>query len=357
MGVRPRILFTCGREAQYTRNLLVLRALRQNCDVLEITDSRPGSLLQRHVRLLPRLLRALRGSFDLVFVGFYGFLLLQMLARLTRKPLLFDAYLSTWDTLCFDRQLFAPRSIPGRLAYWLDQSTSLHASHTLLDTQEHCHYFTQAFSLGADKVSPYYVGYDDRVFYPRAKPAMGNRFDVFFYGSFAPLHGVDTIVRAAKLLDGEGGIDIRVVGGGLTHETTRRLAESLGVRCLTFEPAVPYLELPERISEANVCLGGPFGSNAKAGRVIAGKTFQFLAMAKPTIVADSPANREVFEDLQDVLMCKSSDGQSLAAAIVQLRDDRDLREHIARVGYEHCRARFNLETQAQAMSRVVSSLL
>ena len=72
MSTGPRILFTCGREAKYVRNLLIRRALRQQFDVFEVTDDTPGSLLWRHLRLLPRLLRALRRQHDLVFVGFYG---------------------------------------------------------------------------------------------------------------------------------------------------------------------------------------------------------------------------------------------------------------------------------------------
>ena len=115
-AVGPRMLFTCGHKVEYVRNLLVRRALRQQFDVFEVTDNRPGSLLLRNLRLLPRLLRALRVPHDLIFAGFYGYFLTLFVSRLTRKPIVLDAFVSNWDTLCFDRQRFAPYSVPGRMA-------------------------------------------------------------------------------------------------------------------------------------------------------------------------------------------------------------------------------------------------
>ena len=353
---RPRILFTCAREAEYVRDLLVRRALRRHFDVVEVTDTRRGSLLLRHMRLLPKLALALRGSYDLLFVGFYGHLLVNLLSRWTNKPIVFDAYLSTWDTLCFDRQTFKPLSAPGRLAFWLDQQSCLRARHSLLDTEAHTRYFSDTFGVPASKLSAYYVGYDEEQFKPAPVGRAGDRFVVFYYASFVPLQGVEHIVRAAKLLETEADIDFHIIGWGMTYDRTRQLAEELRLQRLVFHPPVSYTQLPHAISEASVCLGGPFGSSGKASRVIAGKTFQFLAMAKPTIVGDSPANREVFRHGDDVWMCRMADGHALASAILELKRDRGLRERIARRGFEHCRDEFSMERQSERLRKIILSL-
>ncbi len=354
---RPRVLFTCAREAEYVRDLLVRRALHQHFDLLEITDTQPGSLIARHLRLLPRLLLALKAPCDLVFVGFYGHLLVTILSELTHKPILFDAFLSTWDTLCFDRRTFTPYSLAGRLIYWLDRQSCLRATHSLLDTQTHARYFVDTFGIPEHKLSAYYVGYDEELFYPMPGDPTGDHFVVFFYGSFLPLQGVEHIVGAAKLLEAELDIDFHIIGSGMAYPAVRQLAEEQGVQRLFFHPVVPYAQLPQAIAGAAVCLGGPFGSSGKASRVIAGKTFQFLAMAKPTIVGDSPANREVFHDGDDVLMCKMADAQALASAILALKQDQGLRERIAQRGYEHCRERFSMEKQSQSLERIISDML
>ncbi len=350
---KPRILFTCAREAEYVRDLLVRRALRRHFDLTEVTDTRHGSLLLRHLRLLPRLVLALRGSYDLIFVGFYGHLLVNALGKWARKPIIFDAYLSTWDTLCFDRQTFGPQSVPGRLAFWIDQQSCLRARHSLLDTQTHARYFVDTFGVPSSKFSAYYVGYDEEQFQPALEKPAAKRFVVFYYASFVPLQGVEYIVRAAKLLEAEEDIDFHIIGWGMTYDRTRRLAEELALKRLIFDPPVPYSELPQAISNASICLGGPFGSSGKAGRVIAGKTFQFLAMAKPTIVGDSPANRELFRHGEDVWMCKMADSRALAAAILDLKRDAALCERIARRGYEHCRDEFCMERQSQRLRDII----
>jgi len=351
-----RVLFTCGREPEYVRNLLVRRALRQQFDVVEVTDSGAGSLLLRNLRLLPRLVAAMRSPHDLVFVGFYGYLLTLFLSRLTRKPILFDAFVSNWDTLCFDRQTLKPDSIGGRLAQALDIRACLTASHCLLDTHAHQRYFEEAFGIPDGRVSVFYLGYDHEIFHPRPLPRENERFVVFYYGSFLPLHGLDQIVAAAQILRGQRDIEFRVLGEGMVYPRVRKLAEELGLEHLTFQAPVPYARLPDAIAEASLCLGGPFGATAKAGRVIAGKTFQFMAMARPTIVGDSPANRELFIHGEDVWMCRLADPQALASAILELKRDAQLRASIAQRGAEHCRDEFSMEKQGQRLAQIVAGV-
>ncbi len=340
------------------RNALLLRALRREFDVIEVTDNRPGSLLARNLRLAARLLHARTESHDLAFVGFYGHLLTLLLTRLTRKPLIFDAFMSTWDTLCFDRKQFSSRSLPGRLAFQIDQQACQRATHCLLDTAAHKQYFSSAFGLPEDKMTPYYLGYDDEVFFPRPPAvASSDAFTVSFYSSYLPLHGVEYIVHAAKLLENEPGIRFQIIGEGMVYPQVRQLADDLQVRHLTFEPAVPYATLANEITTASVCLGGPFGSTNKAQRVIGGKTYQFMAMAKPTIVGDSPANREILTNRENALFCPMASGEALADAIIELKRDRDLREHLAQNGCEYCRREFNIEKQAARLSKIVRNLL
>jgi glycosyltransferase involved in cell wall biosynthesis len=355
--IKPRLVFTCGREAEYVRNLLVRRALRQRFDVFEVIDDRPGTVLRRSLRLLPRVLQALRAPHDLIFTGFYGHLLTLVVSRLTRKPIVLDAFVSTWDTLCFDRKDFAPYSGLGRLAYWLDKQACLEAQHCLLDTETHKQYFVETFGISGAKISAYYVGYDQQLFYPRLKVETDGRFVVFYYGSYVPLQGVEYIVSAAKLLEAEPDIEFRIVGEGMTYPRARQLAEELCVANMAFLPAVPYGQLPDAIARASVCLGGPFGTSGKARRVIAGKTFQFLAMAKPTIVGDSPANRELFVHGDDVFMCKMADSGALASAILDIKRDASLGARLAQRGSEHCRDQFSLERQGQRLHGIVLGLL
>ena len=119
-------------------------------------------------------------------------------AARTRKPILFDAFLSVYDTLCFDRKRFAPSSPAGRLAFWLDRTSCSLGDLVLLDTEAHARYFCDTFGVPPAKVRRLFVGCDETVFFPRT--IQSPQPLVLFYGTFLPLHGIDIIIRAAKLV-------------------------------------------------------------------------------------------------------------------------------------------------------------
>lgn len=333
-----KVLFICGREPEYVRNQIILRSLHQFAEVNAITDSGktyPG----RHLRLLIKLLSGYR-EHDIVFVGFYGYLLVPLLRLLSRKPIIFDAYLSTYNTLCFDRRVVKPDSLLGRLVFLMDRLACRLADVVILDTRAHSAYFSNLYHLPPEKFRVLYLGYDEELFYPRSAPPE-RPFRVFYYGSFLPLQGIEYVVRAAKLLEDEPDIVFQIAGDGIRSGEIRALAESLNCKNIGFLGWIPYHQLPDAIAQASVCLGGHFSDTAKAQQVIATKTFQFLGMAKPTIVGDNPANTEIFTHGEHVYMCRVADPRSLVDAILTLRANRALREKIAWGGYRHSIERYS----------------
>jgi glycosyltransferase involved in cell wall biosynthesis len=352
------MLFICGREPEYTRNQMILRALERNFQVVRVTNSSRPFIL-RNLLIVLKLLPKLWKEHDGVFVGFYGQPLLPIVKLLTRKPIVFDAFVSTYDTLCFDRKWFKPNSIGGRLAYWLDRYTCLLADRVLLDTKTHADYFAETFDLPREKFSVLYLGYDDNTFYPRdVQPTEDpQQFIVFYYGSFLPLQGIEYIIRAAKLLEHEPAIQFQIAGRGSTYREIRRLAKDLTVTNVEFMGWIPYHQLPIAIACASICLGGHFSAIGKAQRVIAGKTYQFLAMAKPTIVGDNPANRELFTHKKNVYMCRMADEEALAAAIMALKDDQRLRKQIAAEGFRLVTTTLNTEKLSQNLLSIIEKVL
>lgn len=330
-----KVLFTCGREPEYTRNQVILRALRARYAVTEVTDGRPGSLTARSLRLLLRLIPHLkRGEYDLVFVGFYGYLLVPWVRRFTHCPIVFDAFVSNYDTLCFDRGRFHPSSVAGRLAFWLDQLAGNSADRVLLDTAAHQAYFAETFHLPADRLSYLYVGCNEDMFFPQPMSRSDEEFRVLYYSSYMPLHGVEHIVAAAGLLKDRAKLRFRLIGNGMSYGRVHHLAEQLGTSNVEFLPPVPYSQLPAEIAAADLCLGGPFGDTPKARRIIPGKTFQFLAAARPVIASDTQGNRELLTHKQSAYTVPLADAEALAAAIALLQDDATLREALATGGYE-----------------------
>lgn len=316
-----RILFTSGREPEYPRNAMIRAALTRHFDVISVTNSSRNFFL-RYLQVGWHLVKSAKADFDLMFVGFLGQPLMLLVHLLTPKPILFDAFLSVYDTLCFERRKFAPHSTVGKIAFWLDRASCARADRVLLDTKAQADFFQHTFGVPANKLQPLFVGCDENIFYPR--PSRITTPLVLYYGSYLPLQGIDVIVRAAKLLEERSNINFRIIGTGSEAPHIRALAREMDIRNITFLPPVPLEQLPEHIQEATVCLGGHFGSSTKSSRVIAGKTFQFIAMGKPTIVGDNAANHELLSQGYDAWFCRMNNPEALADAILRLNSDPEL---------------------------------
>jgi glycosyltransferase involved in cell wall biosynthesis len=318
-----RILYMTGREPAYPRNQYLLHALRHVAEVDVVLTSGPqaASLRRSLLVALAALPRLVFGHYDLVFVGFYGHLLMLPAGLLQRQPVLFDAFLSTYDTLIDDRQRFSAGSIPARLARGLDRESCFLADRVLLDTQTHINYFSTELNVPRQKMERVWVGSDESRFYPR--PDIEPASEVLFVGSFLPLQGADVILKAAELIQQSApGIKFRFIGGGFQYVQAVRFAKEHALSNVFFDAPVPLIDLPVRIAGASICLGGHFGNSAKAGRVIAGKTFHSLAMGKATIVGDNPANHELLTHDYDACFCPMNDPVALAESIQLLSMDK-----------------------------------
>jgi len=275
----------------------------------------------------------LKHDYDLVFIGFFGQPLVPVIKKLTNKPIIFDAFLSAYDTMCFDRKRFKSNSLGGKFFYWLDKHSCELADKILLDTHAHIDYFVNTFGLERNKFQRIFVGADDSIFYPRNMKRKDSTFKVFYYGTYRPLQGIEYIIKSAKKLESHNDIEFEIVGKGPERKKIDTLVQELNIKNIRFIDWVPYEKLPLEIAKADVCLGGHFSHIGKAKRVIAGKTFQFIAMKKPVIVGDNPANRELFEDRENALLVEMASEYTLADAILELKEDEGLREKIAKRGY------------------------
>ena len=354
-----RILFLSGRESSYPRNRFLIYALRQSgqVDVPVEKGGFPSANLRRSLWVsLAALPYVIRHHYDLVVVGFWGHLLMLPAGIFKRQPVLFDAFVSNYDTLIGDRKQFAPKSLPGNLALGLDKISCYLADHVLLDTQAQIDYFAKQFGVEPTKMDRVWVGSDETIFYPR--PGNTEPAEVLFVGSFVPLQGVDVILQAAKILDRTNPeVKIRLIGRGMLYPQAVDFVKQNQLSDLIFDAPVPLSALPAQIARTTVCLGGHFGSSAKAARVIAGKTFHCLAMGKPTIVGDNLANHELLTHDHDAWFCPMNDPEALAASVRILISDGDRRNRIGAAARQTFLANASLAEISKRIEKIVGNLL
>jgi glycosyltransferase involved in cell wall biosynthesis len=197
-----------------------------------------------------------------------------------------------------------------------------------------------------------WVGADGDVMRPLPRGG-DERFRIFVYASFSPLHGLEHVMRAAQLLGSRGiEFEMDVVGGGPTAKSVRRLAEDLNITSVRFLNRRPYDELPALMASAHVCLG-IFGTSGKAQRVIPNKVFDALAAARAVVTADTPAAREVLTDGENARLCPPGDPEALAEALATLERQPDVRERIAHRGHQLFRTCFSVDALTPVLSGIV----
>jgi glycosyltransferase involved in cell wall biosynthesis len=325
-----RVLLFGTYERDYPRIAVVRSALRRaGVEVVErhvsVWDDR------RHkwslgVAAIPRLLAAEarllarpRESFDLVLVAYPGHLDLPVARRTARgRAVVFDPLVSLADTLVEDRGRFRRGSLVARALAAVDRFALRRADLVVADTAAQAVLYR---SLGARRVEVCLVGAEERLFTPVwRRPA---EFVALFVGKLIPLHGIPTLVQAARRAPE---VAFRVVGSGqLEGELTDAPAN------LERVPWIDYARLPAELGRCG-CALGIFGTSAKAQRVIPNKVFQALACGAPVVTADTPAAQELLVNGESALLVPPGDPDALAEAVRRLADDDPLAERVAEGG-------------------------
>jgi glycosyltransferase involved in cell wall biosynthesis len=366
------ICFLGGYDSGYPRNAVLRRGLRLAGASVSECHVRPGyKFWLRYPLLASRWIttasRASRSTAEnsprYVFVPEFcqkDVPLARFLAALGSRRVIFDPLASRFETKIIDWR-WRP---PGSLAAWwnklIDRWAFRMSDLILADTRAHRDYYVDFFGLSPDKFAVVPVGFDDQVFsrtlaqIARAPKPEGSPFTVLFFGSFLPLHGVEFIVEAARRVwEKDKTIRFLLIGGGRTFPSVRARAAELGLGNVDFEGWQTQRALAETVAaRADICLG-IFGRTEKADRVIPHKVFQSIALCKAVVTSRTPAVEEFFEHGRNIFLCDKTRPESLAEAILALKNDPGLRESIARKGYELAWEKFHPAALGAALTCIL----
>ncbi len=263
-----------------------------------------------------------REHFDAVIVGYPGHFDVPAARWIARgRPVVFNPLVSLHETLVEDRGRFGAGSPAAGVLRQVDRLALRRADLVVADTAQNARHLAELGELDAERLAVCFVGAEERLFRPGWQPAQ--EFRALFVGKLIPLHGLETILAAARLAPE---LPFRVVGSG-------QLDALLNERPPNVEWVewVEYERLPEEIQGAG-CALGVFGTTPKTRRVIPNKAFQALACGTPLVTADTPAARELLVDGESALLVPAGDPAALAAAVRRFAADTELSRTIGAGG-------------------------
>jgi glycosyltransferase involved in cell wall biosynthesis len=268
------------------------------------------------------LLRRPPDDFDAVLVGYPGHFDLPAARRAARgRPVIFNPLVSLADTFVSDRGRFRDGSIAARALAAVDRHALRAADLVVADTRAGADQLAELAGLPRERVEVALVGAEERVFGPGWSPA--EPFTVLFVGKLIPLHGVETVLGAARAAPE---LRFRLVGSGQLESLVRERPENV-----EWVPWVDYERLPDELHRAG-CALGIFGTSEKAKRVIPNKAFQALACGTPLVTGDTPGARELLVDGESALLVPPGDAEALAEALRRIAGDRELAKRLSTGG-------------------------
>jgi len=242
------------------------------------------------------------------------------------------------------------------LKYWLlDWWSYCLADLLISETGAYADYFIKTFGVKRNKFRIVLVGSDDSVLCPRERVLPNQKFLVHFHGTYLPIQGIPYIVKAAKILEKEE-IEFNLIGKLGTYGEAIDLAKGLNLKNINFIDYMPYEKLAEYMAQADICLGF-FGLPDKAKRCGAFKVVEALAMERALITADTPAMRELLTNGENALFCRGADENDLAAKILELKNNPELRNRIAENGYKTFKQRLTPKILGEEMKEVIKEVL
>jgi glycosyltransferase involved in cell wall biosynthesis len=263
-----------------------------------------------------------------------GIVIGKVAGALFRIPMVADLQGSLTEELLDHR--FIPRWgwLVG-LCRWVERKINELPHHLITSSFRTAQLMLEKFALEQSRVTAIGDGVDLDVFYPRMPdPDLRAKLGiapsdkvVVFLGVLTPYQGIDLLLEMIpSIVRAQSRVKFLVLG--FPEEQYRARAKSLGIdHCTIFTGKVSHADAPEYLALGTIAIS-PKMSMTEANL----KLFTYMAMGLPTVVFDSPVNREILGDLG--IYAAYGDPVSFAEAIVELlRDERKARD-LGRLCYQ-----------------------
>lgn len=278
-----------------------------------------------------------------------------ILKKLLRVPMLFDCQGSLTAEIT-DHKFVRTGSLLQRLFAALERWINLSSDFIITSASPTVKLLT-ADGVPAERVRALIDGVDTDVFTPQPKEEIRARLGlprdrriVCYLGVLNSYQGVDLLLEAAALLQRQGA-KLHFLIMGFPEGGYREKAEAMGLSdMVTFTGRIPYQDAPLYLCAGDIAVS-PKISLTEAN----GKLFNYIACGLPTVVFDTPVNREILGDA--ALYAKFGDAAELAGAIGRLAGDRELREDLGSEGRERAVKEHSWQARGKELAEIYRSLL
>lgn len=270
---------------------------------------------------------AVRERPDLIHAHLHeGALIGAVIARLVRRPLLFD-YQGSLTAEMIDHGFLRSGGLLYQPTLLLERLGNRLADQIVTSTVNAAHLLRQRYGIATNGVRPVADGVDTDRFRPdvltqperaasRAFYGISPERKVIVYlGLLAPHQGTNLLLEAAKMVLAREPRAFFLLGGFPGNESYRIRAEAFGIgHSVSFPGTIPYVTAERFLALGDVAVG-PKVTETEGN----GKLYNYMAMALPTVAFDLPANREILG--RDGCYARPGDPADLAAKLLRTLEE------------------------------------
>jgi glycosyltransferase involved in cell wall biosynthesis len=214
-------------------------------------------------------------------------------------------------------------------------------------------------SKGAHKIELVPNGSDIGMFDPddvglnfRKSLNLENKLIVLYAGALGISNNLEVVLEAADLLRDNPKVVIVLLGDGKEKSALMTRAAKMGLENVKFVPPIPKNEMPGALAAADMCLAilKPIPLYAT---VYPNKVFDYMAAGRPVILAIDGVIRQVVEKAEAGITVPPGDPHALAASIITLANDKQLRIEMGKKGRMTVETHFNRPYLAEKLEKIL----
>lgn len=236
------------------------------------------------------------------------------LARMMRKKVIVDFYISLYDALVNDREQLSAESSAARKMLKLDRQTVEIAEKVIFLNQSEQAYYLKVMDIEVDVSRLVYIPLTTSRKRKANLPYVSNRVTrptLCWWGTYIPLHGLEKIIRAAEILRSTG-FSFRLYLFGNSESLGAPFAKLVSELDLS-----DVVEIRNDLTFADYSLEdflvhncdlafGSFGDSGKAKTVLINKVIEAASMGIPVVSASTRGLSEFFSSWDNIFFSEAT---------------------------------------------------
>ena len=197
----------------------------------------------------------------------------------------------------------------------------LQADKLLATSKMFLDYFSSEFNIDDVEYLPQYA--EDEFLPEKCKKEQNGYTDLMFAGNIGAVQSVETIIKAAEILQDVKNLRFHIVGEGSELDKIKRL--SAGLKNVHFYGRQDFSDMPKFYSMADAMLL-TLSANPVLSYTLPGKAQTYMAAGKPIIAAIGGEAKRVIEEAKCGYCCESENAEQFADNIMKFIDNKDKEE-------------------------------